>query len=277
MVLTLNSQYPSGVFDPMKTKILALILGLICHLSFCAAVSIMMVALFGTMDVGLKSMPQGASLPIDLLLLLQFPILHTLMLRPSGRRILSRLFPGELGKHLVTTTFVIAASLQLLFLFFFWCPIGSHQWAPTGITLTVWTSVYLASWILLAIAMTNAGLATQMGYLGWSAVFRGEAPKYPSFPQHGLYKVCRHPVYFAMALVSCTGPVWNLDHVIIATVFITYCIFGPMAKERRLLVTFGPKFREHLSRLPFFPTPSSCWNAARTSLKNPVYTASRSE
>jgi protein-S-isoprenylcysteine O-methyltransferase Ste14 len=80
-----------------------------------------------------------------------------------------------------------------------------------------------------------------------------------------------------MALVSCTGPVWNLDHVIIATVFIVYGIVGPKAKERRLLATFGAAFREHLSRLPFFPTPSSCWNAVRNTLNNPVYTTSRSE
>jgi protein-S-isoprenylcysteine O-methyltransferase Ste14 len=237
----------------------------------------MMVALFGSMDVGSISIPPSAALPVDLLLLMQFPILHSLMLRPSGRRILSRLLPGELGKHLVTTTFVIAASLQLLLLFFFWCPIGSRQWAPTGITLMVWTSLYVVSWTLLAFAMTNAGLATQMGYLGWSAVFRGEPPKYPSLPQHGLYKVCRHPVYFAMALVSCTGPVWNLDHLIIAMVFIAYCIFGPMAKERRLRGTFGPTFREHVAPIPFFPTPLSCWNALTTVLNKPVYTSPRSE
>lgn len=111
----------------MKTKILAITLGLICHLSFCAAVCIMMVALFGSMDVGSISIAPRAALPVDLLLLMQFPILHSLMLRPSGRRILSRLLPVELGKHLVTTTFVIAASFQLLF-----CSFSGVQSAPVN-------------------------------------------------------------------------------------------------------------------------------------------------
>ena len=225
-----------------------------------------MIALFGNMTVGSTSLPPAAAFTLDLLLLFQFPIVHTLMLRPAGRRFLASIFPGELGKHLVTTTFVIAASLQLLLLFSGWCHIGTFQWTPSGVLLMIWTSAYIASWGLLAMAMTNAGLGTQMGYLGWTSVVRGKAPQYAAFPQHGLYKICRHPVYFAMALVSCTGPVWNLDHAIISIVFLTYCIFGPISKERRLLATLGPEFREHMERIPFFPTPSSCWNALRNAL-----------
>lgn len=248
----------------MGTKTLALTVGALCHLSFCAAVIIMMIALFGGMNGYLPPLARGSAILLDVLLLLQFPVLHTLMLRPSGRKFLASLFPGQLGKHLVTTTFVIAASLQLLVLFLFWAPLGAVTWEPTGTPLLIWTAFYAASWALLAIAMTNAGLGTQMGYLGWSAVFRGRAPQYPTFPKHGLYKVCRHPVYFAMALVSCTGPIWNLDHAVIASVFLSYCVLGPKFKERRLLAVHGPEFARHLQEVPFFPTPASCWRALST-------------
>lgn len=255
----------------MKIKALALTLGIICHLSFIAAVIFMMAALFGGMDLHGGAHTPGSALALDIFLLAQFPILHSLLLRPSGRRFLSALFPGDVGKHLVTTTFVIAASLQLLALFTFWAHIGTSNWSPSGMLGTVWTGVYIASWALLAIAMTNAGLGTQMGFLGWLSVFRGRAPQYPSFPRHGLYKMCRHPVYFAMALVSCTGPIWNIDHAIIAAVFLTYCIVGPIAKERRLKRTFGPEFERHMEEIPFFPTPASClrtfketWSSATT-------------
>lgn len=245
----------------MRTKALALTLGVVCHLSFIAAVIMMMVALFGGMSPFAPKLSPGLALVADLILLSQFPLLHTLMLRPSGRRVLSSLFPGELGNHLVTTTFVIAASLQLLVLFLLWSHIGTYQWEPSGILRAIWTAVYAASWVLLGIAMTNAGLGTQMGYLGWSSVYRGKIPQYPSFPRHGLYRVCRHPVYFAMALVSCTGPIWNIDHAIIAGVFLTYCVLGPVFKERRLLAIHGAEFARHLQEAPFFPTPSSCWKA----------------
>ncbi len=247
----------------MGTKALALTLGVICHLSFCAAVLVMMIALFGGINPSPYFAHHGAAILLDAALVLQFPVLHTLMLRPSGRRFLSSLFPGEVGKHLITTTFVIAASLQLLALFLFWAPIGTSHWEPSGITRTIWTGVYAVSWVLLAVAMTNAGLSTQMGYVGWTSVFKRKPPQYPSFPQHGLYRTCRHPVYFAMALVSCTGPIWNIDHAIVATIFLTYCILGPLFKERRLLAMHGPEFARHLREVPFFPTPSSCWRAVR--------------
>jgi protein-S-isoprenylcysteine O-methyltransferase Ste14 len=248
-------------YHSMKIRLLALSLGILCHLSFCTAVVMMAVALFGSMRISPLSLPWVGALSLDLLLLIQFPLLHSVMLRPSGRAFLSRLFPGELGKHLVTTTFVIAASTQLLLLFVLWAHIGTFEWIPPQPLLDVWTIVYGAAWLLLAVAMTNAGLGTQMGFLGWMSVYRGRAPVYRPFPQHGLYKVCRHPVYFAMALVSIAGPVWNIDHLIIATVFAAYCVIGPRVKERRLLKTFGATFETHMNEVPFFPTPRSCWRA----------------
>jgi uncharacterized membrane protein len=125
----------------------------------------------------------------------------------------------------------------------------------------VWKGAYAISWILLGLSMINAGLGTQMGYTGWIAVFRGKEPTYPSFPSHGLYTICRHPVYFSMALVSCSGPVWNIDHVIISAVFISYCIAGPMIKDRRFRKKFGDAFVAYHNSVPFYPTPTSCFRA----------------
>jgi protein-S-isoprenylcysteine O-methyltransferase Ste14 len=186
------------------------------------------------------------------------------MLHPAGRAFLSRLFPGKIGKDLVTTTFVIAASWQLLLLFTLWSRIGPLEWRPPQPLLAAWATLYGASWVLLTIAMTNAGLATQMGFLGWTSVFRGKSPVYGSFPRHGLYRMCRHPVYFAMAMVTVSGPVWNVDHLLIASIFVTYCIVGPRLKEKRLVKAFGSSFEGHIQEVPFFPTPRSCWRAITT-------------
>jgi protein-S-isoprenylcysteine O-methyltransferase Ste14 len=221
----------------------------------------MFMGLLGGMNSDVPATSLGSALVTDIILLAQFPVIHTLLLRPAGRRFLASLFPGELGKHLITTTFVIAASLQLLILFLLWSHIGTSQWEPSGTLRAIWIGAYATSWALLAITMTNAGLSTQMGYLGWTAVFRGQSPQYPTFPKHGFHKICRHPVYFSMALVSCTGPIWNFDHALITVVFLTYCVLGPKAKEHRLLATHGPEFEKYLRETPFFPTPASCWRA----------------
>lgn len=106
-----------------------------------------------------------------------------------------------------------------------------------------------------------------MGLLGWTSVLRGIAPRYPSLPTTGLYAVCRHPVYFAMALVSCIGPVWNIDHAVIAFVFTAHCVVGPVLKERRLEKHFGAECAAYRENLPFFPTCRSLGHALRAPQK----------
>ncbi len=197
----------------------------------------------------------------DCFITLLFPVLHSLLLSNKGRRCLASLVPGETGRHLVTTTFVIIASLQLIALFLLWSHLGRSEWTPPTTIRPLWELLYLLSWVLLTVAMVKAGLGIQMGLLGWTSVLRGKPPHYPSFPTGGLYTVCRHPVYFAMALVSCTGPVWNIDHAIIALIFTFYCVVGPLLKERRLVKQFGTPFLEYRQRTPFFPTPRSLTRA----------------
>lgn len=231
----------------------ALTLGIVCHVSFLAAIAAMALWLFGGMDLGPVHASPYASVAWDLLLLLQFPLLHSLLLGVRGSRILQRVLPGEFGRRMVSTTFVTLASLQLLLLFLFWSPVGGFRWQPSGIVFGVWTVVYAMAWLFLGLSMWNAGLATQMGYLGWWSVWRRREPSFGEFPTHGLYRACRHPVYFAMALVSLTGPVWTVDHLLVAAIFCAYCVLGPLRKEARYRARFGERFERYRRSVPFFP------------------------
>lgn len=254
-----------SVFSPSyRAKLLALISGIICQLSFFGAVTVMAIGLHGEMRgiVTLHSIGFGATW--NCIILLFFPVLHSLLLSPHGRAIVASLLPGETGRHLVTTTFVTIASLQLMALFLLWSHLGASEWRPHPTLLPLWNIFYGGAWVLLAVAMVQAGLGIQMGLLGWTSVLRGAEPRYPSFPTKGLYSICRHPVYFAMALVSCTGPVWNIDHAVIACVFTTYCVVGPILKERRLEKYFGAEFVKYRENTPFFPTPRSIVRRVRS-------------
>lgn len=242
----------------MKSIVIALIYGLVCQSSFLCAVYLMALSLHGE----LYSIPFVATsiterAAWDFLLLLQFPLIHSVFLSQSGRRLLSRLAPGGLGPQLAPTTFVAIASMQLIALFLLWAHTGAREWRPHGAIASAWEITYALSWVALAVSMVQAGISTQMGFLGWTSVVRGVPVSYPSFPRGGLYKICRHPVYFSMALVSSTGPVWNLDHAIIASVFVTYCVVGPKLKERRLRKQYGESFSTYSEATPFFPTPQS--------------------
>ena len=99
--------------------------------------------------------------------------------------------------------------------------------------------------------MYDAGLSTQLGYLGWVAVLRDKEPRYPPLPTRGTFQFIRHPVYLAFALCLWLGPVWTVDHLFIATVWGTYCIIAPSLKERRYRNRFGAQFEEYCQRTPY--------------------------
>jgi protein-S-isoprenylcysteine O-methyltransferase Ste14 len=170
----------------------------------------------------------------------------------------ARRVPFRLGRDLATTTYAMGASLQLLVVFGLWSPSGILWWEPAGAPGGVFDLAFAASWLLLAKAMGDAGLGIQSGSQGWLAVARGLRPRYGPFPQHGLFRWCRQPVYLAFALTLWTGPVWTPDHLVIAAVWTAYCVLGARIKERRYLAAFGDEFRAYQRRVGFW------WPAAST-------------
>jgi protein-S-isoprenylcysteine O-methyltransferase Ste14 len=229
----------------------ALLCGVICHVSFFAAVGSMLVRLYLGLQGGISLSPPAA-LGWDLALLVQFPLFHSLLLTPRGGRVLDRLIPLGLGTELRTTTFATVASLQLLLVFLCWAPLGPAWFAFHGMPRLILSVLYLGGWILLAVSMANAGLGIQMGYLGWWAVFRNRQPAYPAWNERGTLKASRHPMYLAYTLLLWTGPVWSIDHALMAGLWTLYCVLAPLHKESRYLKRVGQTYREYQQRVPYF-------------------------
>ena len=81
-------------FPVTKEKLIALVYGIVCHCLFILAAILMSLSLFSgfSWQVSLNS---GSSLTwINLFLLIQFPFFHSLLLMPSGKRIL-RIFSSS--------------------------------------------------------------------------------------------------------------------------------------------------------------------------------------
>ena len=234
----------------------AIALGAANHALFGVGVGCMMLGLYTGMQSGAGPLQGPAAWLANAVLALQFPFLHSYLLTPAGRARLARLAPPGLGRELSTTTYAMAASLQLLVVFGLWSPSGVVWWEPAGALRTAFGLAFGASWLLLAKSMWDAGLDVQSGALGWLSVARGRRPAYGPFPQHGLFRVCRQPVYLAFALTLWTGPAWTPDHLAIALVWAAYCVLGARVKERRYLAAFGAPFRAYQRRVGFWwPTP----------------------
>lgn len=233
----------------------ALVMALGCHGLFLLAVGSMGFMLATGLQHGLGRLPGPYGLGADAVLLLQFPLLHSWLLTRRGRQVLVRLSPVGFGRELVPTTYVALASLQLLLAFWLWTPSGV-VWARPGefgAAAAVWPWLaFGGAWLFLGKALFDAGLGLQSGAIGWWAVLRGQAVRYPDLPTRGLFARCRQPIYLGFALVLWTAPVWSLDWLLLAIVWTIYCIVGPRFKEARFGAVFGARFAKYQAVVPYF-------------------------
>ena len=231
--------------------LVALLAGALCHFLFALAVFAMIVAMFFGMSrsFGQVAWPFGAA--VNILLILQFPLVHSVLLTSSGRRLLARLVPGPHGATLSTTTYATIASVQLLALFALWSPSGVVWWEAEGAAFYLLVMCYAASWLLLIKASFDAGAEVQSGALGWMSLVAHAKPVFPDMPVLGLFRLIRQPIYVAFALTLWTVPVWTPDQLLLAICLTGYCILAPMLKERRFSAAYGSRFRTYCSEVPY--------------------------
>lgn len=231
--------------------VLAAAIGLVCHALFAVAVLAMIVAVFRGMSESLGSAPWPWAALANALLILQFPLAHSLLLTARGGRLLARLVPWGHGATLATSTYAIIASAQLLALFALWTPSGIVWWEAEGAAYWMLCAAYAASWLLLAKASFDAGVEVQSGALGWMSLMARVRPVFPDMPTQGLFRVIRQPIYVAFALTLWTVPVWTPDQLALAVSLTTYCLLAPRLKERRFVARHGARFARYRSRVPY--------------------------
>ena len=236
----------------LRQRAIALSYGLVCHGIFGASVGLMIFHMFFGMRYSLGPFSAPWSWLANVVLLLQFPIGHSVLLTGKGRAFLKRLAPGLFASDLSTTTYVIVASLQVFLLFNLWSFSGIVWWQASGVSLVVPVTLYAASWLFLGLAILNAGITLQSGFLGWWAVFRNRKPVFPAMPVRGLFRMIRQPIYVAFACTVWTVPTWTPDQLVIAVTLTAYCLIGPLFKEARFRKIYGQAFLDYQKTHPYW-------------------------
>lgn len=242
---------PAG--EPTRSlRAYAVAMGVGSHLAFAAAVA----AMAGMMAFGMSRaggrVPAPWNWPADALLLAQFPLLHSLLLSRRGAPWLGRMAPRAIARPMATTTYATVASLQVLALFLLWTPSGVVWWRAGPGAFGVILALQAGAWVLLLKAIVDAGFAAQVGLLGWRAVARGEAPRYPPMPVRGLFRWTRQPIYAAFALSLWTVPIWTPDQLAVAVTLTAYCLLGPLLKEARFARRYGSAFAAYRAATPYW-------------------------
>ena len=230
---------------------LALCLGGLCHALFAAGVLAMIVAMFFGLSESLGTVHWPLAALANAVLILQFPLAHSVLLTGPGGRFLARLIPGPHGQTLATTTYAIIASAQLLALFALWTPSGIVWWRAEGAVFWVVTAAYATSWLILLKASFDAGAEVQSGALGWMSLLARIRPIFPDMPTQGLFRLIRQPIYVAFALTLWTVPVWTPDQLALAVSFTAYCLLAPRLKERRFAARYGARFNRYRAEVPY--------------------------
>jgi methanethiol S-methyltransferase len=230
---------------------LALAMGAACHGIFALAGVAMVTAMFFGLSASFGTVPWPWALLANAVLLLQFPLGHSLLLTTRGRALLARLVPGHHGRTLSTTTYAIIASLQLLALFALWTPSGIVWWRAEGSVFWAVCASYATAWLLLIKASFDAGPEVQSGSLGWLSLMQNIRPVFPDMPQTGLFRLIRQPIYVAFALTLWTVPVWTPDQFALALSYTAYCLFAPLLKERRFTALYGARFAAYQRAVPY--------------------------
>jgi hypothetical protein len=109
----------------IKRQTLALSYGLLCHGLFVVAVTVMIYEMYFGLSRSLGALHSPWSWFANGLLLLQFPLAHSLLLTARGRAVLRAMAPAAVATDLATTSYVIVASAQILVLFLWWSPSGT--------------------------------------------------------------------------------------------------------------------------------------------------------
>ncbi|OSQ51742.1 hypothetical protein [Marivita geojedonensis] len=237
---------------PGKGRIaLALSMGALCHLIFAIAVLSMMAAMFFGMSESFGTVPWPWAIPVNTLLILQFPLVHSFLLSKRGTKIVAQLIPGPHGGTLSTTTYAIIASLQLSALFLLWTPSGIIWYRADGTAFILICTAYAATWLLLLKASFDAGAEVQSGALGWMSLLGKIKPVFPDMPTQGLFRHIRQPIYVAFALTLWAVPVWTPDQLALAISYTPYCLLAPRLKEKRFEQRYGAAFDRYRADVPY--------------------------
>ncbi len=190
--------------------------------------------------------PLARALLINLGLLAIFAIQHSLMARPFFKRWLTRFIPESAER----STYVLASSLALIALFYFWQPMGGIIWSLEDPTARgILYGGFAFGWGLV---LVSTFLINHFDLFGLRQVWlqlRGRRYAPVAFKLPWLYRVVRHPLYLGWLFAFWSTPVMTVAHLVFALATTGYILIAIRFEERDL-IDAHPEYRDYRERVP---------------------------
>jgi protein-S-isoprenylcysteine O-methyltransferase Ste14 len=199
-----------------------------------------------SMDIG-GGGPFWESLAIDLLLLGLFAVQHSVMARRGFKRMWTRIVPPPIER----STYVLASSIALIVLFYFWRPLGGVVWDTTndavrytlvGLSLAGWSVVLLSTFLINHFEL--------FGLQQIHAHLKGREMPAPKFVMPLFYKIVRHPLYVGFVIAFWATPTMTVGHLVFAVATTTYIVLAIQFEERDLIRVFGDRYTRYQHHTP---------------------------
>lgn len=190
--------------------------------------------------------PLSQALLTDALLLVLFALQHSVMARPAFKRWLTRWLPAAAER----STYVLASSLALLFLFWAWQPLGGVVWElemplargiSWGMFCFGWTLVLISTFLINHFDL----FGLRQVWLHW----RGRDYQPVPFCTPGPYRYLRHPLYLGWLFAFWATPTMTVAHLVFAIGCTAYILIA-IPLEERDLVRALPEYEAYRRQVP---------------------------
>jgi protein-S-isoprenylcysteine O-methyltransferase Ste14 len=222
-----------------------LLYGIVAYAAFVASLSYA-VGFVGNILVpksidSARTVSLPVALAVDAGLLALFAVQHSVMARPFFKRWLTRFVPTAAER----STFVLASSVALGVLFWFWQPMGGVVWQVNNqVGRALLYGGFAFGWLLV---LTATCLINHLDLFGLRQVwlhFRNRSYTALLFNTPGPYKVVRHPLYLGFLLAFWCIPTMSAAHLFFAVMTAGYILIAIQLEERDL-INAHPEYAEY--------------------------------
>jgi protein-S-isoprenylcysteine O-methyltransferase Ste14 len=190
--------------------------------------------------------PWQTALLVDLGLLSVFALQHSIMARPAFKQMIMRVIPATVER----STYVLASSLALVFLFWQWQPLGGTVWeVQSELGRAVLYGGFAFGWLLVLVATF---VINHFDLFGLRQVWRnllGQPESKVPFVIPVLYRIVRHPLYVGWFFAFWSTPSMTVTHLLFALVTTAYILVAIQLEERDLMKAH-PEYAAYRKQVP---------------------------
>ena len=232
-------------------KISFLLYGIVSYLiffgTFCYAVGFVSTLLVPKHIDSEPISPLSYAFLINAGLLSLFALQHSVMARPAFKKWWTKFVPEPIER----STYVLAASLCLLLLFWYWQPLGGVIWQVQSETARVIIqSLCLLGFGIVLICTFMINHFDLFGLRQVGLYFTEKPYTHLEFRTPLFYKYVRHPLYFGFLIAFWAAPTMTAAHLFFAVMTTGYILVAIQLEENDLVKQFGSKYRKYREAAP---------------------------